>query len=172
MARIELVTERDQLQTDAQREVFDAVVASRGSMIRPFQVLVHAPAVAGAIGNVGAAIRFGGTLSDHDRELVIITAAVINDCQFEWDSHHPIALEAGVRPETAEYLRIGGDHELDHRESVIISYVRDLCANGNVSDESFAALVDLLGTEGAVELTATVGYYTMLAYVMNVAGAC
>jgi hypothetical protein len=30
----------------------------------------------------------------------------------------------------------------------------------------------LLGTEGTVELTATVGYYTMLAYVMNVAGAC
>lgn len=172
MARIPLVTQRDQLDTDAQRAVFDRVVESRGSMIRPFQVLVHAPAVAGAIGEVGAAIRFGGTLSDHDRELVIITAAVINDCQFEWDSHHPIALEAGVRPETAEYLRTGSDHPLTDRESTIISYVRELCADGNVTDDRFGELVDLLGTEGAVELTAVVGYYTMLAYVMNVAGAC
>ena len=172
MARIELVTERDQLSTEPQRELFDRIVASRGEMIRPYQVLVHAPAVAGAIGDVGAAIRFAGSLADHDRELVIITAAVINDCQFEWDSHHPIALEAGVRPETAEYLRSGEDHELDNREATIIGYVRELCDTGTVSDERFAEMVDLLGTEGTVELTATVGYYTMLAYVMNAAGAC
>ncbi len=172
MARIELLTEREQLHSDPQRELFDRIVASRGEMIRPYQVLAHAPAVAGAIGDVGAAIRFGGTLADHDRELVIITAAVVNDCQFEWDSHHPIALQAGVRPETAEYLRSGGDHDLDHRESTIIGYVRELCETGNVSDALFAQMVEMLGTEGTVELTATVGYYTMLAYVMNVAGAC
>ncbi len=172
MARIDLLTERDQLHSDAQRELFDRIVASRGSMIRPYQVLAHAPAVAGVIGDVGAAIRFGGTLSDHDRELVIITTAVINDCQFEWDSHHPIALEVGVRPETAEYLRSGGDHELDGRERTIIGYVRELCDTGTVSDVRFAAMLELLGNEGTVELTAVVGYYTMLAYVMNVAGAC
>lgn len=172
MARIELLTERDQLHSDAQRELFDRIVASRGEMIRPYQVLAHAPAVAGVIGEVGAAIRFAGSLSDHDRELVIITAAVITGCQFEWDSHHPIALEVGVRPETAEYLRSGGDHELDDRERTIIEYVRELCDTGNVSDDRFAAMLELLGNEGTVELTAVVGYYTMLAWVMNVAGAC
>lgn len=171
MARIELITERSQARTDAQRELFDRIVASRGEMIRPYQVLAHAPAVAGAIGDVGAAIRFGGTLDDHDRELVIITAAVINDCQFEWDSHHPIALEAGVRPEAAGHLR-GEDHQLTDREEMIIGYVRELCDAGTVSDERFAGMLELLGNEGTVELTATVGYYTMLAYVMNVAGAC
>lgn len=171
MARIELITERNQLSSDAQREFFDRIVASRGKMIRPFQVLAHAPAVASAIGDVGAAIRFAGTLSDHDRELVIITAAVANGCQFEWDSHHPIALEAGVRPEAAGFLQ-GEAHELTNRERVIIGYVRDLCDAGNVSDERFAEMLDLLGAEGTVELTATVGYYTLLAYVMNVAGAC
>ena len=103
---------------------------------------------------------------------MIITAAVITGCQFEWDSHHPIALEVGVRPETAEYLRSGGDHELDDRERTIIEYVRELCDTGNVSDDRFAAMLELLGNEGTVELTAVVGYYTMLAWVMNVAGAC
>lgn len=175
MARIDLITERDQLSSETQRDVFDRIVASRGTMIRPYQVLMHAPAVVSAISDVGAAIRFGGSLDDRDRELVIITTAQITGCQFEWDSHHPIAIEVGVRPETTDFIREGGggDTEVpDTRELAIIEYVRELSSDNTVSEVRFSQMVEMLGTEGTVELTVIVGYYTMLAYVMSAAGAC
>lgn len=171
MARIELITERTQASTERQMRLFDSIVASRGQMIRPYEVLLHVPELAETLSQLGAQIRFAGSLSDHDRELVILTAAVVNDCQFEWDSHHPIAVEAGVRQEALDHLQ-GIPAALNDHEELIISYVRELRDRSTVSPELFARGLDVLGTSGIVELTVTAGYYTLLAYVMGAVDAC
>lgn len=171
MARIELITERTQAVTDDQLRVFDAVVESRGKMIRPFEVLLHAPSVAEPLSEVGARLRFAGSLPDHDRELVILTAATVHGCAFEWDSHYSIAIAAGVRQEAIDHLR-GGRATLTEHEETVISYVRQLCADSTVSPEVFARALETFGQSGVVELTATVGYYTLLAFVMGAVDAC
>lgn len=171
MARIELITERAQTSTEEQASLFDSIVASRGKMIRPYEVLLHVPAMAETLSQLGAQIRFAGSLVDHDRELVILTAAVANDCQFEWDSHHPIAVEAGVSQEALDYLQ-GIPAELNDHEELIISYVRELHDRSTVSPDVFARGLESLGTSGIVELTVTAGYYTLLAYVMGAVDAC
>lgn len=172
MARIPLITERSDDLTPEQAETFDWVVESRGKMIRPFQVLLHSPAMARHVAELGAQVRYQSSLSDHDRELVIITAARVHDCEFEWDSHRPLAEAAGVRPQVITYLDGGTETELTENESLLIEFVRELCANSTVADETFASVQRYLGTEGAVELCTTVGYYTMLGYVMGACGAC
>lgn len=177
MARIPLITDRGAGLTPEQEETFDRVVASRGKMIRPFQVLLHTPVIARHAAELGAQIRFGSSLSDHDRELVIVTAAKVHDCAFEWESHRPLAEAAGVRPEVLDHL--DGDHldgaaevELADHESLLIDFVRELCRSSTVSDGLFAAARERLGVQGTVELCATVGYYTMLGYVMGACDAC
>jgi 4-carboxymuconolactone decarboxylase len=171
MTRVRLIQDRQGLSRE-QLETFDWVVESRGSMIRPFEVLLHAPGVARPAAELGAQIRYESSLSDHDRELVIITAAVVHGCAFEWDSHHPLALAAGVREEVVSHLRDSADVELTEVEELLIGFVRELCALSTVSDARFAQAVDHLGERGTVELCATVGYYTFLAFVMGAAGAC
>lgn len=170
MTRIPLLDSKEGL-SERQVEVFDAIVASRGSMIRPYEVLLHAPGLAQPAGALGAQIRYHGALSDYDRELAIITTARTHNCRFEWDSHVEIAREAGV---PHEVVRAVADRttELPEREGIIVGFVRELCAESTVSDETFQAIESLLGTEHVVELSALVGYYTMLAFVMNTAGAC
>jgi len=170
VSRIPLVSDREGLVGD-QLETFDWVVESRGRMIRPYEVLLHIPGIARPAAELGHQIRYVGTLSDHDRELAIITAAIVNDCAFEWDSHAPLAVQAGVRPAAMAVLQ-GGDGELTTAEAVIVDFVRELNASGSVSDRTHAAALGALGVEGVVELATLAGYYTMLGYVMNVAGVC
>lgn len=171
MARINLITARDQTTSDAQRNIYDYIVASRGKMIRPFEVLMHTPALATPLSELGAKIRFGGTIADHDRELVILTAAIAHGCQFEWDSHHPIAVKAGVRAEALAHLQ-GSSDELTEHEDLVITYVRTLISNSTVPAELFSRALDTFGEAGIIELTVTVGYYTLLAYTMGAVDAC
>lgn len=171
MARINLITQRDQTTGEAQRNIYDYIVASRGKMIRPFEVLMHTPALATPLSELGAKIRFSGGIPDHDRELVILTAAVVHNCQFEWDSHLPIAVGAGVRQETLNYLQ-GAESELTEHEELVISYVKTLVAESTVPDDLFQRALAEFGQAGVVELTVTVGYYTLLAYAMGAVDAC
>ncbi len=169
MARIPLISERGGLSAE-QAAVFDQIVSSRGSLIRPFQVLLHAPKLASSIGDVGQVIRFQGTLSDADRELAILAAGVALGCGFVWDSHLEHAQAAGLGEAMAALQ--GGPGQLTARQRLLVTFVEQLTKTSRVTSEVFGALHDELGTEGVVELSAVVGYYTLLGFVMSVSEAC
>ena len=170
MARVRLIEERDQASA-SQMEVFDHIVSSRGRMLRPFAVMLHRPEIARATADLGAVIRYASTLSGHDRELVIVTTAVERDSAFELEAHRPLAAEAGVAPETITAVADGGD-VADARDAAIVAYVRSLTRTGKADHSTFHGAHELFGDEGVVELTAIVGYYTMLAMAMNAVDAC
>ncbi|WP_394930894.1 carboxymuconolactone decarboxylase family protein [uncultured Ilumatobacter sp.] len=170
MARIPLLTHREELDSERQA-VFDSVVETRGSMIRPYEVLLHTPGIAGAAAKLGHQIRYQGQLSDHDRELAIITTSQVHDCEFEWTSHVDIARSAGVAEGTITALKSGAGN-IAPDDQMIVDFVRELCANSNVSDETFDEIEVAIGTSRVIELSALVGYYTFLGYAMKVAGAC
>lgn len=170
MARVQLIESREQAEL-SQLEAFDHIVSSRGRMLRPYAALLHRPEIARAAADLGAVIRFAATLSDHDRELIIVTAAIERDCAFEWEAHRPLAAEAGVPEETLEAVA-GGDEVGDERDAALVAYARSLARTGKVDDATFDGAATLLGEGGIVEATAVVGYYTMLAMVMNAVEAC
>jgi 4-carboxymuconolactone decarboxylase len=170
MSRIPLITERDGLD-ERRTVVFDAVVESRGSIIRPYQVLLHAPGIALPAAELGGQIRYHGSLPDQHRELAILTTARICVCQFEWDSHVDTARSAGVSPGAITHL-MGESGEASPEEALIIAFVRELSNHRTVTDEMFTQIKTLVGDEGVVELATLVGYYTLLGYVMNVADIC
>lgn len=170
MARVPLITERSGL-TPEQGETFDRIVSSRGAMIRPFQVLMHAPEIAGRVAELGHVIRFQSGLAAPDRELAIIAAGRALGCTFVWESHDSAAREAGVRSEALDILE-GGEGVLTPREQTLVDFVTGLCTTASVTDEVFDRVRDLLGTTGVVELAATVGYYTMLGFTMSACEAC
>jgi len=170
MTRIPLITTKDGL-TGQQTEIFDWIVESRGKMIRPYEVLLHVPGLARPAAELGHQIRYEGGLSDHDRELAIITTATVHDCDFEWTSHVDLARSAGVEEATIDHLE-NGTGSLEGRDELIVGFVRELCANSTVSNERLAAATEAIDQESVVELCALVGYYTLLGYVMRVAGAC
>lgn len=167
MPRVPLLAERDGL-SDAQLAVFDWIVESRGTMIRPYEVMLHVPEMARPAAELGHEIRYQGALGDHDRELAILAVAAAHACAYEWDIHVGLARTSGVAEATIEALR-EGSRSVGSPDNVIVGFVREMCATARASDGTYAVASDLLGTAGVVELTTLVGYYTMLAFVINVA---
>jgi 4-carboxymuconolactone decarboxylase len=170
VSRIPLITARDELDGGG-RAVFDRIVKSRGTVLRPFEVLLHSPAMADKVAALGHVIRFESHLTDADRELVTLATGRAHGCAFVWESHLESARKAGIEPDTISALE-GDGGGLGTREATLVSFVNELCDASSVSDESFHAAHQLVGTSGMVELAVTVGYYTMLGYTMSACGAC
>lgn len=170
MPRVRMIEER----TDASPEqlaTFDHIAASRGTMIRPFAAMLHRPEIAQATADLGAVIRYQSTLTDHVRELVICVTAIERECDFEWDSHSPIARAAGVAEATLDAVSQRGD-VADEQDAAVVAFVRALSRNGKVDDPTFEMMRSRLGDSGVIELSAVVGYYTMMAVFMNACEAC
>ena len=79
------------LTPDAKR-VYDKITAKRGQMRGgPFASLMHHPALAEKVGDLGEYLRFGGTLPGDIRELaILITARSVNQA-YEWVAHARMA---------------------------------------------------------------------------------
>jgi 4-carboxymuconolactone decarboxylase len=170
MARLNLITTAEDLAPDA-RLAAARIIESRGEISRPFQLLLHSPALAERVAELGQLVRFGSSLADGDRELVTLATGRALGCSFVWESHLGPAAEAGVASETVGLLQ-GNPSSLGVRERVLVSFVDELCRTGTVTDGTFDEARELLGTRGIVEVALTVGYYTMLGHVMGACDAC
>jgi 4-carboxymuconolactone decarboxylase len=168
--RIDPLTPDDDLTPDA-RAVAERIVATRGEISRPFGLLLHSPALAERVAELGHLVRTASTLPGADRELVTLATGLATGCAFVWDSHVDAATAAGVPADTVETLR-RDRAGLPGRERTLVSFVDELCGTGTVSTATFEAARALLGDRGVVDLALTVGYYAMLARVMGVFDAC
>jgi 4-carboxymuconolactone decarboxylase len=167
MTRIAEITARAQVSPDA-AHIFDAIIASRGGILGPYPMLLHSPELAGRTAHLGSYVRFESTLSAVDRELAVITACREFDCDFAWSAHATMAREAGVREHAIEVVANRASLDsLTRDEAAIVAYGRELLRDKRVSEATFDAARARLGDQGVLELTATIGYYGMLACVLN-----
>ncbi len=167
MARVTQVTTKEQVPPD-KHDIFDAIAASRGRVSGPFSVLLNSPEIAGRAAHLGSYIRFESTLAPAERELAIITTSREFDCGYEWSAHATLAKEAGVRDEAIDVVANKGDlSELTTDEALIVRYGRELFRDHRISDETFLSARQRFGDQGITELTATMGYYGMLACALN-----
>ena len=167
MPRIPLVTRAEDLPA-AHREVWAHLARSRGAVVGPFTALLHSPTLAARTGDLGAYIRFESALAPRDRELVILAVARVFDCRFEWAYHAPEARKAGLAAETIAAIRERrAPSGLGAEEAAVVDYVHQLLVTHRVQDATVAALQARLGLRGVVDLTATIGYYAMLACTLN-----
>ncbi|MFC4245760.1 carboxymuconolactone decarboxylase family protein [Natribaculum luteum] len=165
--RVPFVDSREKLPKD-QRHNYDRIAESRGGISGPFGVLLNSPEVAGRTGHLGAYIRFESVLPGDVRELAILTTAREHDCAFEWAYHEPIAREEGVSGSIIDVVKNRDSvDDLDKREASIVRYGRELFSENAVSDRTFQIVNEWLEETGVTELTATFGYYSMIAVVLN-----
>ena len=167
MTRIPQLTSRDQVPAEAW-PIFDAIVASRGNVRGPFSVLMHSPEVAGRTAHLGTFVRFESSLPPLIRELTVMTAARESECAYEWGAHVAAAGEAGISDATVQAIkhRLPVDN-LPVQDQALVRFARELVRDHKVSDATFVAVHGILGDGGIAELTAAIGYYCLLACVLN-----
>jgi len=155
----------------AQQIALDEIASGpRGALIGPFAPLLHSPELMTRVQRTGEFLRFQATLDSRLFELSILLVAREWNQQFEWSFHRPLAERVGVSPEVIESVGAGVRPEgMPRDEEVVWDVFTELHTTRTVSDETYARAEKTIGQVALVELVAALGYYTLLAMVMNVA---
>jgi 4-carboxymuconolactone decarboxylase len=156
---------------EAQRAAAQALIdGPRKGVYGPFVPLLRSPVLLERMAGVGEYLRFDSVLDPRIRELATCQVARHAGNQFEWTMHAPLAISAGVAPEAIEALRQGATpRPLAPDEQDAVDFARELLASHGVSDLAYRAALARWGERGVVELTALVGYFVAVSWLMNVA---
>lgn len=167
MARIATITKKEELAPEHQK-VYEAIAQSRGVVGGPWLALLHSPELAARTAHLGTYIRFESTLDHKVVEFTALVAARELECKHEWAAHIIHGQKAGIPMETirAVYEKKGTEH-FSSEDAQIVSFVREIIHSRRVSEATFQAIYGRFGEKGMVELTATIGYYAMLACTLN-----
>ncbi len=169
MDRLSSLTEEEL--TPEQRAVLDAVAGGpRGNMglMGPFGVYVRAPGVGNAAQALGAAVRFSTELPENLKEIGICVVGAKTKAKFEFAAHAVLAQKAGVSADIVEAIRQGESPKFtDANESLAHEIATALVQQHRLDDALYARAKQALGETQLVELVATVGYYTLVSYVLN-----
>ena len=167
MARIPLVEKKETLPPE-HHGIYDAIAQSRGVVRGPFAALLHSPPIAERTAHLGSYIRFESQLDPKIVELAALATARELECRHEWAAHVTHAAKAGIPMETIRAIHQSkGPESFSFEEAQVVSCVQELLRFHRLSEPTFQALYARLGERGLVELTATIGYYAMLACTLN-----
>jgi len=156
----------------AQREVWDRVVAGpRGAVVGPLRAAIHNAELAARWSAMGEALRFKTSLPKRLSELAICVTGRRWSSQVEWWVHARAAVEAGIAPAILDAIRDGQPPVItDAGEALVYDFARALHHDGRVADATYRAALAAFGVTGVVELTALIGYYTMVSMTLNAHG--
>ena len=153
----------------AQRRVYDKVVSGRrGKMVGPLRAALHSPELADRWQALGEFLRYNTSLTPRLSELAILVTGRACRSPFEWYAHRAEALKAGIEQTIIDDLlaeRMPAD--LTAEEALVVQYAVELNRFNSASDATYAAALQQFGERTLVELTALVGYYTMVAMTLN-----
>ncbi|SHJ86943.1 4-carboxymuconolactone decarboxylase [Roseomonas rosea] len=167
MARISLPSPEEM--SPEQRRVHDQVVAGpRGQVIGPLRAVIHSPDLAARWSSLGEILRFGTCLPRRLNELAIIVTGRRWSSQVEWWVHARAAAEAGIPQVAIDAIQRGESPAFEEADDALVyEFARALQTSGQVPPGLYGEVLGRWGERGVVELTAVIGYYTMVSMTLN-----
>lgn len=157
--------------TPAQEAVYNDIVSGpRGTLVGPLRAALHNPILADRWQRFGQVLRFETTIPTRLNELAILVTARRWSSELEWAIHARDADRAGLNALIIEAIRNCElpSFESDEAACEIYEFARQLVQTGDVETTLYNAIVTRWNEVGAVELTAAIGYYSMVAMTLNV----
>ncbi len=156
----------------AQQALKDAIASGpRGEfrMNGPFGIFMQTPDFGMRAQELGGYVRLRTAVPPRLSEFAILCTARKWRAQFEWYAHDPIAEKAGVKRKTIEAIRAGRRPVgAPADELAIYDFVEELYTKRRVSDPTYRKLTKILGTKASIEFVGILGYYVMIAMLLNV----
>jgi 4-carboxymuconolactone decarboxylase len=167
MARIPLPS--PETMTPEQRQVHKAIGDLRGGHIpMPYRPALHNPELADKWQQVGELLRYRTSLPQRLSELAILVVARHHGSDYMRNAHDKVALKEGVNNAVVEAIRNGSAPHFDKAdERAVYDFSNELLESKTVSDACHAQALAALGVTALVELTALLGYYVMVAMMLN-----
>lgn len=149
--------------------VHDRIVSGpRGRIQGPLRAALHNPDLADKWQALGALLRYGTTLPPRLSEIAILVTGRACCSPFEWYAHRAEAEKAGIEQPIIEALLAETEPPgLSADDAAVYRYAIELNRHNSVSDATYAAALERFSERALVELTALIGYYTMVAMTLN-----
>ncbi len=166
MARLPPITSKEQV-AEKDRAVFDSITASRGAVQGPFTMFLHSPELAGRVAHLGAYVRFEGSLDMRARVLAAMTVAREFEAVYVWGAQTGGARRLGVPEETIVAIRDNHSRGIAPEDAEIVELTRQLLRRHRADEASFKRMQTRFGSDGLIQLTGAIGYYSLLAMTVN-----
>jgi alkylhydroperoxidase family enzyme len=126
-----------------------------------FDLLAHSVATVMPFLKQGQAQFAALELPERSRELVVLTAAVFVECEYEFVQHVPISEAAGVTEAVRDAIRrkdLTAD-VLSDADRALVAFVAAVLGQPTVPDDVFQAVRSYLTDRELVEVLQVTGYY-------------
>ena len=162
--RIPLITPESDL-NPVQRRVLAGLLDRRGGRIPgPYRFTLHCPEITELMHPFGEKLRMDSSFPLRLSETAIVSTARAWDSDYIFTSHSAGALKAGVELSVIEAMQRGerpAFKEAD--EEAIYDFTTELCVNHKIADATYQRVLKMFDVPRVVELTALIGYYSMVA---------
>ncbi|HEX9878216.1 MAG TPA: carboxymuconolactone decarboxylase family protein [Gammaproteobacteria bacterium] len=161
----------EQSMAPSQLAAIEELRRARGIEVRgPWIPLLRSPELMNRARTMGDYLRYGSALPPRLSEFLILLTARAWTQQYEWQAHRDVAVEAGIDARTVEAIAAGRVPEpMDDEQAALHALFTELHHDRAVSDTTYERALSLVGERGIVDAVGIIGYYTLLAMVMNTA---
>jgi 4-carboxymuconolactone decarboxylase len=130
-------------------------------------MFLHSPELADRLADLGAYVRFEGSLDMRVRVLAAMTVAREFEAVYVWGAQTGGARRQGVPEATIAAIRENHSRGIPPEDAEIVEFTRQLLRRHRVDEASFKKMQARFGNDGLIQLTGAIGYYSMLAMTVN-----
>jgi 4-carboxymuconolactone decarboxylase len=161
-SRLPLLTRAD-MDDDASARIYDELAGPDGERPRgALGIALYSPATAAGFGRIERYLLNESALRGRLAGLLTLLAAREMNLAYEWSVREDAARASGLEPAVIEIVRRNGSLEgLSRDDALLIDFGRQLFRNRHVRSDTFAALVERLGRQGAFDAIMLLTYPAM-----------
>ena len=120
-----------------------------------------------AIGPVMAHLLVDNTLSDRQREIVIVRSCLLDRGAYPYRQHVRIASTAGVDDHSLRALTGPDPHLVDPTDAAIVAAIDELHRTDHLADSTWDRLCRDLSPQQIMDMIVTAGFYGLISFVLN-----
>lgn len=167
--RVPLVSEHPS--DPAAAKLFDDMRAHGEQVLNTFRMSANAPAIWVAQHEYGQKLRYAAKVPRLYRELIILRTTQVENGQYEYVHHIPLALSCGVSRAQIDALPHWRQSKaFDPKERAVLAFSDGMATKAGPDDATFRTLASFFGNQEIVELAMTDGFYMAGAHVGTALG--
>jgi alkylhydroperoxidase family enzyme len=130
--------------------------------------LAHHPALARAFLTLNGHLLMATTLTERQRELLILRVAAVSKSSYEWAQHLFLARDVGLSDDEITWIACCADAPMwSVLDATLLRAVDELVEGGSISAPTLQVLRDHLDVQQILDLIYTVGCYQSLAWMLR-----
>ena len=166
MARVPFA-DRNNMDSEGQA-IWDEIDQSRGGVARNYAALLNNPVAAKNFATLGGYARFETPLDPRVKALAILTAAREACGHYVWTVNQRGAKAANISEDVISAIReYRAPAGLNDQDANVVQFVLEILRQHRVSNVTYQALEEQIGSSAIIDMMVVVSYYHGLAHCLQ-----